>query len=110
MSLTLSTLFKTCDWNSVPEEEHLGITGSAFWKTQLYGDVRVRVVRYTPGYLSDHWCTRGHLLLVLEGTLETEVKGMPSATLRPGHMYVVDDGASEHRSRTRTGATLFIVD
>jgi hypothetical protein len=29
------------------------------------------MVEYTPGYVADHWCQKGHVLLVLEGELET---------------------------------------
>ena len=100
----------TCDWNAVPETEHPGETGAAFWKTQQYDSVRVRMVRYTPGYLADHWCKRGHILLVLEGSIVTEVEGRETVTLRAGMMYAVADDASAHRSHTETGATLFIVD
>lgn len=110
MSLPLQTPFTTCDWESVPEIEHRGETGAAFWKTQEYGAVRVRVVRYTPGYLADHWCARGHVLFVLSGSLETEIRGQATVTLSAGQSYTVADDASLHRSRTATGATLFIVD
>jgi hypothetical protein len=107
---TLPQLFTTVDWNSVPETTHAGETGTAYWKTQQYGDTRVRMVRYSPGYLADHWCKRGHLLLVLDGALQTELDTGEATTLTRGQMYVVADDASSHRSRTTTGATLFIVD
>lgn len=102
--------FTTCDWSTVPETTRAGESGAAVSKTQYYGTMRVRMVRYSAGYLADHWCTRGHVLLVMDGTLVTEVKGQLTVTLTAGQMYVVADGASEHRSRTETGATLFIVD
>jgi hypothetical protein len=68
------------------------------------------MVRYSPGYLADHWCTRGHVLLVLTGTLVTELQGGATVTLTAGQSYTVADDASSHRSRTATGASLFIVD
>jgi len=110
MALPLPQSFITCDWDAIAETEHPGETGAAFWKTQQYDGVRVRMVRYTPGYLANHWCERGHILLVLSGVLHTELQGQAPVTLRPGQMYAVADGASSHRSRTETGATLFIVD
>jgi hypothetical protein len=110
MPLPLPNCFTTCKWDTVPETEHPGETGTAYWRTQQYDGVRVRIVRYTPGYLADHWCTRGHVLFVLEGELETEVQGESTVTLSTGQSYVVADGASSHRSCTQTGATLFIVD
>jgi len=110
MPLPLPAQFTTCNWDEVPETEHPGETGAAFWKTQQYDGVRVRIVRYTPGYLADHWCKRGHVLFVMSGSLETEVEGQESVTLHAGMSYAVADDASSHRSRTATGATLFIVD
>lgn len=110
MKMESPLAFTSVDWGAVPEIEHAGETGAAYWKTQHYGEMRVRMVRYTPGYLADHWCKRGHILLVLDGSLETEVAGGATVTLRAGEMYAVADDASSHRSRTATGATLFIVD
>jgi hypothetical protein len=110
MPLGLPQQFTTVDWDNIPVTEHLGDSGAAYWKTQQYEGVRVRMVRYSPGYLADHWCERGHLLFVLSGTLITEVKGAQTVTLTAGQSYVVADGASSHRSRTTNGATLFIVD
>ncbi len=102
--------FTNVDWSSVPVTEHPGETGMAYWRTKQFGDIRVRVVEYSPGYLADHWCEKGHILLVLEGTLVTELKDGRKVTLEPGCSYQVADGASSHRSVTKTGAKLFIVD
>jgi uncharacterized cupin superfamily protein len=102
--------FTVTDWAAVPATEHPGITGMALWRTLEIGDVRVRMVQYSPGYLADHWCQRGHILLVLEGELDTELEGGDRVTLRPGMSYEVADGRSSHRSATATGAKLFIVD
>ena len=102
--------FCTTDWSTVVPTEHPGETGTAFWRTLEVGNIRVRMVEYSPGYLADHWCSRGHVLLVLEGELVTEILGGQSTVLRPGQSYQVADGAAPHRSRTLTGAKLFIVD
>ena len=102
--------FTTTDWRSVPTTEHPGATGKAKWRTVEAGDVRVRMVEYSPGYLADHWCKRGHVLLVLEGELNTELEDGRLVTLTPGMSYQVANDMSAHRSRTQTGAKLFIVD
>ena len=60
--------FATTDWSLIEPTEHPGETGTAFWRTRTFGDVRVRMVDYTPGYLADHWCVKGHILLCLEGS------------------------------------------
>ena len=82
----------------------------AYWRTRQFGDLRVRRVEYTPGYLADHWCSKGHILLCLAGELETELEDGRRFVLTPGMSYQVADGAEAHRSRTAVGATLFIVD
>ncbi|MDR3565970.1 MAG: DHCW motif cupin fold protein [Negativicutes bacterium] len=102
--------FSTLDWSSLTPTEHPGTSGKAFWRTFEMGNIRVRMVEYTPGYLADHWCSRGHVLLVLEGVLVTELDDGRKFTLTPGVSYQVADGANPHRSYTETGAKLFIVD
>lgn len=102
--------FCTVDWSTVAASEHPGVTGTAYWRTFEMGNVRVRMVEYTPGYMADHWCSRGHVLLVLEGVLVTELDDGRKFTLKPGTSYQVADGANPHRSSTETGAKLFIVD
>lgn len=102
--------FCTTDWSAIEPAEHKGITGSAFWRTQRFGAVRVRMVEYTPGYFADHWCVKGHVLLCLSGELHTELADGRQFVLRPGMSYQVADNAEPHRSSTQTGATLFIVD
>jgi mannose-6-phosphate isomerase-like protein (cupin superfamily) len=68
------------------------------------------MVDYSPGYQADHWCTRGHVLLVLEGELTTELQDGRIFELKPGMSYQVATGAEPHRSRTAGGARLFIID
>jgi hypothetical protein len=103
--------FTVTDWSQVAVTTHPGESGQAFWRTLEIGDVRVRMVEYTAGYLADHWCDRGHVLYVLKGDLITELRDGRSFTLRPGMSYQVSDfGDAAHRSSTRTGAKLFIVD
>jgi quercetin dioxygenase-like cupin family protein len=102
--------FTTTDWAAVPETVHPGETGTAWWRTVEIGNIRVRMVRYSPGYLADHWCTRGHVLLVLEGELVTELGDGSRHVLRPGTSYEVGSDMAPHRSQTDEGATLFIVD
>jgi hypothetical protein len=102
--------FGTTDWSQLPATEHAGEQGSATWRTLEQGNIRVRMVEYSAGYLANHWCERGHVLLVLEGELITELADGQRFTLRAGMSYQVADGASSHRSESPTGARLFIVD
>jgi hypothetical protein len=103
--------FTVTDWASLPATVHPGVTGHALWRTFENEDLRVRLVEYTPGYLADHWCDRGHVLLVLEGELDSELRDGRTFKLTAGMSYQVSNfGDAAHRSSTRTGAKLFIVD
>ena len=102
--------FGTTDWSQVERTEHKGETGAAYWRTREFGGIRVRMVEYTPGYLADHWCQKGHVLLCLAGELHTELMDGRTFLLKPGMSYQVADQAEAHRSSSAIGATLFIVD
>ena len=102
--------FGTTDWSGVEPTTHAGEAGTATWRTRQFGDIRVRMVDYSPGYLADHWCVKGHILLCVEGELTTDLDDGRSFTLTPGMSYQVADGSEPHRSRTAKGARLFIVD
>ncbi|WP_431702816.1 DHCW motif cupin fold protein [Pseudomonas sp. BR20] len=102
--------FGITDWSTVEPEPHPGVTGSASWRTCHFGTTRVRRVDYSPGYLADHWCKRGHVLLCLEGELHTELEDGRQFTLTAGMSYQVGNDMEGHRSSTATGAKLFIVD
>ena len=102
--------FGTTDWSTIERTKHKGETGVAHWQTRTFGDIRVRMLEYSPGYLADHWCVKGHIVLCLEGELQTELADGRKLILRPGTSYQVPDNAEPHRSYTSTGAKLFVVD
>jgi hypothetical protein len=102
--------FGTTDWSGVPPTTHAGDAGVATWRTQQFGDIRVRMVEYSPGYVANHWCQKGHILFCLDGELHTDLADGRSFALAPGMSYQVADGAEPHRSRTEKGARLFVVD
>ncbi|MFZ4807555.1 MAG: DHCW motif cupin fold protein [Hyphomicrobiaceae bacterium] len=106
--------FNTVDWSTVEPTRHAGDAGFALWRTRTFGPadnpIRVRMVEYSAGYVSDHWCEKGHVLLCLAGSLETTLADGRVFTLTPGVSYQVADGAEPHRSCAPTGAKLFIVD
>jgi hypothetical protein len=107
--------FTLTDWSRVEPVEHTadrakGGRGTATWRTQHFGDIRVRMIEYSPGYLADHWCDKGHVVLCLKGEMHTELQDGRIVTLTPGMSYQVADKAERHRTRTNTGATLFVVD
>lgn len=103
--------FTVTDWSKVTPTEHPGETGVALWRTLNVGDLRIRHVEYSAGYLADHWCDRGHVFYVLEGELVSELKDGRKTVMMAGMSYHVSDfGDAPHRSSTRNGAKIFIVD
>ena len=102
--------FGTTDWAKVEKTEHKGEQGVAYWHTQNFDTIRVRMVEYTPGYVADHWCSKGHIILCLEGALLTLLEDGREFVLKPGMSYQVADQAEAHRSSTQVGTKLFVVD
>lgn len=102
--------FQTLDWSSVPKEEHKGETGVAYWQIKMMNEIRIRMVEYSPGYKSDHWCNKGHVLHCLEGEMYTKLKDGRMMKLTAGMTYFVGDNNEAHQSSTLTGCKLFIVD
>jgi quercetin dioxygenase-like cupin family protein len=102
--------FQTIEWASVAATEHPGAPGTARWQTREVGNVRVRLVEYTVGYVADHWCERGHVVHVLDGELITELRDGRAVTVAAGGSYVVADGDGAHRTSAPRGARLLIVD
>ena len=88
----------------------MGVTGKAYWRTREFDGIRVRIVEYTPGYKADHWREKGHIVLCLEGELNTGLKDGRVFVLKPGMSYQVGDAVEAHRSYAEVGATLFVVD
>jgi hypothetical protein len=105
-----SIAFQAIDWTTVPRTEHKGETGTAHWRTLQLPGLRIRIVEYSPGYLADHWCRKGHVVHCLEGEFISEQQNGERNTLSKGMTYVVSDDASSHRSRSEKGVKLLIID
>lgn len=102
--------FQTIDWSRIEKTEHTGETGTSFWQTIQFGGLRIRIVEYSKGYLADHWCKKGHIVHCLDGSFVSELEGGEKFQLSKGMTYVVSDNASSHRSTSREGVKLLIVD
>jgi len=102
--------FQNIDWSSIPKTEHKGETGTATWQTLQFEGLRVRIVEYSAGYVADHWCQKGHIVHCLEGEVTNELEGKTSSILKAGMSYIVSDDLSSHRSVTKDGVKLLIID
>ena len=109
--MTLSPFpFSITDFASIEPELHMGTTGKAEWRTLYRDTIRIRQVTYSPGYLADHWCNKGHILFCVEGEMETELIDGTRHRLTKGLFYTVGDDSDAHRSYSKDGCVLFIVD
>ena len=107
----MSTIsFQTIDWNNIVKTEHLGEKGTSFWQTLQFDNLRVRIVEYSEGYLADHWCQKGHIVHCLEGEFSSELEHTEIFSLSKGMTYVVSDTLSSHRSISKNGVKLLIID
>ena len=102
--------FHTIDWTTIEKVEYKGDTGIAIWQTLQYQGLRVRIVEYSPNYMADHWCQKGHIVHCLEGIFESELQDGEIFTLSKGMTYIVSDNLSSHRSLSETGVKLLIID
>ena len=102
--------FQAIDWATIEKTTHQGETGIAWWQTLRLEGLRMRIVEYSPGYLADHWCEKGHIVHCLGGSFVSELQNGEAFTLSKGMTYIVSDGLSSHRSATRDGVKLLIID
>lgn len=107
---SLGIPFQTIDWKSIPRTEHKGETGTAYWQTMQFSGLRIRYVEYSKNYIADHWCEKGHIVYCLEGEVTNELKDGTKSILRQGMSYIVSDDLSSHRSITKNGVHLLIID
>jgi quercetin dioxygenase-like cupin family protein len=110
MTYTKNIPFQTINWSEIEKTMHPGATGTSFWQTINFEGLRMRIVAYSAGYLADHWCTKGHIVHCLAGEFESELQNGESFTLTTGMTYVVSDDVSSHRSYSKNGVKLLIID
>jgi hypothetical protein len=102
--------FRTIDWDSIPKTEYKGECGTAYWQTVQFPGLRIRLVEYSKGYMADHWCQKGHIVHCLDGEFVSELQDGREFKLTSGVTYVVSDGLSSHRSYTKDGVKVMIID
>jgi quercetin dioxygenase-like cupin family protein len=102
--------FHTTEWKNIETIRHDGETRYGVWKTIHIGNIRIRQVEYSVDYRANHWCSKGHILLCIEGEMTTELKDGRRFVLKEGTSYQLGDNMEPHRSFTQKGCKLFIVD
>lgn len=102
--------FSITDFTGLTPEIHAGSTGYANWRTFYREGIRIRLVEYSPDYLADHWCAKGHIIYCVSGSMETELDNGGKYLLQQGQVYSVGDNNGQHRTYSEKGCVLFIVD
>jgi hypothetical protein len=102
--------FQLTDWNKIPKETLNGERGTVNMQIQQFGGLRIRMVEYSANYKADHWCQRGHIIYCIDGEMDTELSDGTVHTLRKGMTYQVSDDLSSHRTSSKNGVKLFVVD
>jgi hypothetical protein len=102
--------FQTINWDNINKVEYRGATGTSYWQTIQLSGLRIRLVEYSANYLADHWCQKGHIVHCLAGEFISEMENGEASVLSSGMSYVVSDELSSHRSISKNGARLLIVD
>lgn len=102
--------FQIIDWKTIPVVEHKGEEGTSTWKTVQFPGLRIRIVEYSKGYLADHWCQKGHIVHCLEGEFISELQNGEKFNLKAGMTYIVSDELSSHRSYSKNGVKVLIID
>ncbi len=102
--------FTVIEWEIEPVTEVQGKSGTAHMRTVIDDTLCVRMVDFTPGYSADHWCAKGHIALIIAGSLKIALGDGRSFDLRAGSSFHVGDEAGRHRVSSDLGARVFIVD
>ena len=102
--------FQLIDWALIEKTNAPGASGTTSSQTLLLPGLRIRIVEYSSGYLAEHWCQLGHIVYCLEGECTTEMESGARYLLKQGMSYVVSDAMSSHRSQTKLGVKLLIID
>ena len=102
--------FTTINWKKIEKVKHEGETGFALWQTIMMNDIRIRMVEYSAVYIADHWCNKGHVIFCIKGKMRTELEDGRIMKMKKGMSYHVGDESMAHRSSTKKGCKLIIVD
>jgi quercetin dioxygenase-like cupin family protein len=102
--------FTTVNWSKIEKEKHNGEKGFALWQTIMMSDIRIRMVEYSAGYIADHWCSKGHVIYCIKGKMTTALQDGRKMKLKKGMSYHVGDNSEAHRTSSKKGCKLFIVD
>jgi quercetin dioxygenase-like cupin family protein len=86
--------FDALDWQST-------LPGSRF-KVHREGARQIRFVEFTAEFVEPHWCEKGHVGLVLDGTLEFDFRGRVISFPLGSGIFIPAGPAGAHKARATT--------
>ncbi len=102
--------FIVSDWNKGNSQRVNGESGFSDIKIFEQGNIRVRLVEYSPNYKADHWCKKGHIVFIIDGDVMIEIEDGRKYELSKGMSFQVADNIDAHKAYSVKGAKAFIVD
>lgn len=107
----INVLYSEINWDEIPITKHSGETGYEWRRTFEKGNICIRLTAYSPGYKSEHWCCRGHVIHMLEGEVIFQPKTGSEKLLEKGMTCCFSDNQENpHKLYSISGSFLLIID
>jgi quercetin dioxygenase-like cupin family protein len=71
-------------------------------KVYREGSKQLRVLEFTPEFVEPDWCERGHVGLVLSGTLEIDFRGQVVSYPQGSGIFIPPGHSAAHKARSAT--------
>src|SRR5262245_45840434 len=94
------------DFDSMEWQSH---RQGARYKLSQQGSRQLRLVEFLSGEVDPHWCTKGHIGLVLSGSLDIEIGGRIISFSEGDGLFIPSGGSSAHRARSITPGTRLVM-
>ena len=102
--------FTQIDWGKIRAGSVPGAAGEAAMRVHETGDIRIRIVEYSPGFRADHFCSKGHIVHLLRGDVTIVLADGRTIGIPEGSSFIVGDDIDAHCAESSGGATVLIVD
>jgi len=82
------------------------------YKEYIYNDQRMRLAEFSEGFVEEDWCTKGHVGLVVEGSMKIDFNGEVVSYQKGDGLWISEGNASKHKVLMEKGgrALLFLVE
>ena len=103
--------YELIDWKGVETSLITGLEKKALARIKNFDEIRLRVIEKEPGYRADHFCKKGHIIFVIEGSMDIEFENGDKVPISTGQsIFISDDNQYGHTTFTEKGIKYFIID